>query len=705
MRRLGVGLLVLGGLVAVLCEGAWGADLISFGDQWRFFRGKTAPSEPGDAWRAVDFDDSAWETGPSGFGYGDGDDATVLTDMEDNYLTVYIRKTFTADPVPGNATVQLVVDYDDGFVAYINGDEVARRGVADDPATYLSTASSHEAGTPVVIELGLAADVFGPGLNVLAVEGHNQSTGSTDFSLKPALRWTAGPVVVELTADTTWSGAYLNEGTVIVRPGATLRIEPGTVVSMDQGARIRVEGRLLAEGTAGAPIRFTRSAAGTTWKQILFVGAADSMLRHCTIEYADSAGDHKVYYPDYGQAQCDPNRIPPSRNYTEAVVAVACHVDMEGCVFQNLPSAGGEGDAIAIISDDPDHPGDATAHIWDCEFISIGQGIHTRYSYVLVEGCYFTDHHGDNDDIDLYGESTPPPLIRNNLLLNPNHDDMINPTRCSAVIIGNIIGGCDDHGVVLRDKCYPVLINNVIFNCSSAGIAVQNQCDALLVNNTIVNCGRGVRFFDHTGRWGPEYCLYPGSGRATMVNGIVWNCTTSFELQDSPYTGDRGSHLAVRYSDIIGGQGRMSVSANSTVDWGPGNIDADPLFADAAGRDYHLKSQAGRWLADEGRWTTDAVTSPCIDAGDPNSDWTAELWPHGKRINMGAFGGTGQASMSLSQAGRATDLDGDDVTGWPDIARLVMRWLSDKTPQTADVNRDGVVDLKDLSLMGLEWGQ
>jgi hypothetical protein len=63
--------------------------------------------------------------------------------------------------------------------------------------------------------------------------------------------------------------------------------------------------------------------------------------------------------------------------------------------------------------------------------------------------------------------------------------------------------------------------------------------------------------------------------------------------------------------------------------------------------DYHLKSQAGRWDPKSQTWVLDELTSPCIDAGDPASDWTAELWPHGERINMGAFGGTPQASMSF----------------------------------------------------------
>ena len=76
---------------------AAGQELVQVGEEWRFFRGKTPPSDPADAWKDLDFDDTVpgWETGPSGFGYGDDDDETELTDMQGSYLTVYIRKQFT----------------------------------------------------------------------------------------------------------------------------------------------------------------------------------------------------------------------------------------------------------------------------------------------------------------------------------------------------------------------------------------------------------------------------------------------------------------------------------------------------------------------------------------------------------------------------------------------------------------------------------
>jgi hypothetical protein len=77
---------------------------------------------------------------------------------------------------------------------------------------------------------------------------------------------------------------------------------------------------------------------------------------------------------------------------------------------------------------------------------------------------------------------------------------------------------------------------------------------------------------------------------------------------------------------------------------GGGNIDADPLFADPANGDYHLKSPAGRWTGSG--WAHDGVTSPCIDAGDPGSSYASEPSPNGGRINQGAYGNTEQASKS-----------------------------------------------------------
>jgi predicted outer membrane repeat protein len=147
--------------------------------------------------------------------------------------------------------------------------------------------------------------------------------------------------------------------------------------------------------------------------------------------------------------------------------------------------------------------------------------------------------------------------------------------------------------------------------------------------------------------------------RVTMDNCILWDGSESIapSLYVSARSVERFPAVIIRYSDVRGG-------------WqGEGNIDADPQFA-GPGRwedgsdpgatvtpdhanavwvegDYHLKSQAGRWDTASERWVQDAVTSPCIDAGDPTIPVGEEPQPNGGRINLGAYGGTAEAGKSL----------------------------------------------------------
>ncbi len=74
------------------------------------------------------------------------------------------------------------------------------------------------------------------------------------------------------------------------------------------------------------------------------------------------------------------------------------------------------------------------------------------------------------------------------------------------------------------------------------------------------------------------------------------------------------------------------------------DIYANPLFVDQKNHDYHLKSIAGRWNGKA--WVKDKVSSPCIDAGYPYSDYSNEPKPNGNRINIGPDGNTRYASKS-----------------------------------------------------------
>ncbi|NIP25986.1 MAG: hypothetical protein GWN67_16725 [Phycisphaerae bacterium] len=100
-----------------------------------------------------------------------------------------------------------------------------------------------------------------------------------------------------------------------------------------------------------------------------------------------------------------------------------------------------------------------------------------------------------------------------------------------------------------------------------------------------------------------------------------------------------------------------------------------PLFADAAGGDYHLKSGRGRYWPAHDVWVLDDETSPCIDGGDPGIGPTNEPMPNGGRINMGAYGNTAYASMSECR-GKA-DINCDGIVNFKDLAIVAQFWLEE----------------------------
>jgi len=163
-----------------------------------------------------------------------------------------------------------------------------------------------------------------------------------------------------------------------------------------------------------------------------------------------------------------------------------------------------------------------------------------------------------------------------------------------------------------------------------------------------------------------------------VTNSILWDCTA---LGQEPYDG----RMAVSYSDT---QGYLAGTGNINLDpcfarpgyWDPNGTPDDPYDDIWVDGDYHLKSQAGRWDPARQTWVKDDVTSPCIDAGDPNSPLGLEPFPNGGRINMGAYGGTQEASKSYfggptCETIVSGDIDGDCKVDLQDLAILASHWL------------------------------
>ena len=232
----------------------------------------------------------------------------------------------------------------------------------------------------------------------------------------------------------------------------------------------------------------------------------------------------------------------------------------------------------------------------------------------------------------------------------------------------------------------PVIRNNVIIanaaDYHGGGIYGWGQSASIIANNTIVDNAAGGE--------GGAVCF---SGASAAINGCILWANTSFISQIAL---QKGASLSVRYSDVADGVATAE-PAGCTLTWAEGNIDADPLFADLASEDVHLKSEFGRWDANAGTWRTDGSTSPCIDAGDPRAECARELRPSLARVDMGAYGDTPEASLSGWNI--AGDLNGDCLVSIVDLLPIVRRLrLGPAAPydRSCDVNRDGRVDAFDI---------
>ena len=155
-------------------------------DDWRYIIPSFAVET---GWNTNEFDVSNWDEGPGGFGYGDGDDGTII----DPAISVYFRRNFSVSDLTKLSSAVLSADYDDGFVAYLNGHEIGRSYNLSAPGTFVpydeTTTYDHEAslyngGLPESFILdSLELDSFlTTGENVFAVQIHNVGINSSDMS-------------------------------------------------------------------------------------------------------------------------------------------------------------------------------------------------------------------------------------------------------------------------------------------------------------------------------------------------------------------------------------------------------------------------------------------------------------------------------------------------------------------------------------------
>ena len=335
----------------------------------------------------------------------------------------------------------------------------------------------------------------------------------------------------------------------------------------------------------------------------------------------------------------------------------------------------------------------------------------------VLTDCIFMENSADDDGGGIYSTSNysyGPTLVNCIFIGNSAGNDgggmcniyHGNPILINCTFRNNLANG--DGGGMYNDRSTSTLTNCIfsrnytygvgggIYNYGVGGGMYRIDTSLTLTSCTfmknVAQHGNALSFDSSWDNYGSD---------VKLANCILWDDGNEIWNNDN-------SIIEITYSDVYGGFP------------GTGNIDADPLFADPGywdpngtsddpnddvwiDGDYHLKSEFGRWDREGRSWVLDDVTSPCIDAGDPDSGSGGELWPHGGRINMGAYGGTAEASMSLSMVGNIADFGKDDAVDRMDVLILADGWLSADAPLAEDANRDGLVNFFDFRVLADNW--
>jgi CotH kinase protein/Lamin Tail Domain/Fn3 associated/Chitobiase/beta-hexosaminidase C-terminal domain len=184
----------VGVVVLVLSAGvrarAAEVDLVSATAGWRRLPGIAEASTPDTtAWRLPGFSDAAWAAGMLPLFYGEDLSGSRVTGMQNSYLSYFVRTRFTLSTPADVRNLVLHAACDDGFVAWVNGVEVARYNMPQGPLGLASSALS--AAPEPVAELDYPMAGIGPALrtgeNVLAVQVFNVNLTSSDLVFRARL--------------------------------------------------------------------------------------------------------------------------------------------------------------------------------------------------------------------------------------------------------------------------------------------------------------------------------------------------------------------------------------------------------------------------------------------------------------------------------------------------------------------------------------
>lgn len=631
--------------------------LVAHGDVWRYHKGTAAPQAE---WKTTADAglDSSWLSGPGGFGFANNTTErslcqTLLNDMDGNYSTVAMRKSFEiTSPVAPGTRLSLTMDFDDGFIAWLDGAfliSVNSPGSPYEPGHTNVATASHESSRgdssavpATAFDLGEVGSRLGVGTHVLSIVGLNSSRANSsdfiqvaDLSLQPSLTGCeSGPIA----SDITWRAAespIVICGNIIIYPGVTLTIEPGVVVEFENNLGLTVidGGRLIAEGTETNRIRFTRGAAATNWGGFVVNGSTNSpetRIVYADFDFNGTTAIHSVggtVYLDHLNFLAT-NHAYVSLDNSSFVVS-HCHFPKGTNSFEPVHGTGGI------------KPG--------------GHGIFRRN--------FFGGTTGYSDVVDFTGGNRPDPIVHfiNNVVAQSD-DDGFDLDGTDAWVEGNIFlhvhrnGGTPDSAAAVSGGSSGglasdvTIVGNLFFDCDNAMTAKQGNFFAM-VNNTIIHTTKTGGIDGDSGAFNvrdttPSPTSYALG--AYLEANIIWDAENLARNYDATQT------TVTLNSNLI-----PSVWAGP----GSGNRIAQPLL-------FHLpeviETTFSNWDSAQSvrDWFGLESTSPALHAG-PNGLDMGGVVPMGVSLSGAPVGSVTQNTAVITVGFNRTGF-GMPTNGWPE---------------------------------------
>ena len=664
--------------------GAQGELVIAPGESWRYWKGTAAPAGAALAWTGRSYSESGWLTGQTGIGYGDGDDATLLLDMENAYTSVYARKSFDLPSASDADGMRLDIVYDDGFVLYLNGFEVTRRNVSGTPGVAVpfdgTATNGREPGAPETIDLTSSLNRLVNGTNVFSFHVLNQAIDSSDLSFIPELTITGlgggggGCGLIYASGATLrlqgTSHAFLTRSVLVNGDLAAWDVASSTwtaTVALVPGENAFLVESYPAEGGLGSPFasetvivrridrdpvnaQGTLPAGLTRWTAAggpYFLGSRVTVPAGARLELDPGtvvlgAGDAGILVRGeiraLGTAQSPITLLPAACSAPWGGIAIEATGTGAAAVTHLLQNVRIDGASGAAGSGALSVTG-SKLRVESSSIEGHGPALTADQSVVTLLDSSFSVASGMSDVIRVTGAGQMRSTIER-CRIEGGPDDGISLAQASADLRENFVAGTAAAGISISGDGPlggAILERNVVHGCGT-GISISGGAHVTGNHCTIAGNDVGLLLERRGGS--------PDGGHADLHSAIIWSNTEDVSV-------DAASSAVFAFSDIGGAL------------WpGTGNISAHPRFIDYLQPNYGLRA-----------------SSPCIGTGTDGTD-------------MGALDFEGSASEFIRM-----DADGSGTVNVTD-AILVLDFLfrSGAPPacmDAADGNDDGEVDLSD----------